>query len=665
MPIENPDGLLSDSRHPRLIRSLEEIVANALIPQMLHTVDGRMLAVSQALTELSGYTLEDIPTGLDFMMLARRMDRDQAAASAEAYQAMFSAGPPYPREEVEIFTKAGERRSWLFQVTAVSEAVDGSRYVISSAIDLTDSKRAEGELAKKHDFIEKIFFTHPDALYVFDLQEQRPIFQNRHIGESLGYTSDEIHDLGPELPIRLMHPDDFARFPELLDELALAEDHEIHRFEYRMRHKDGRWRWIVSQDTVFSRDDQGRVRYVLGTGSDITDAKIAQQDQLEMSLHMQELQKMESLAMLAGGIAHDFNNLLVGIMGSADLALMQLAPNSPAIEDVQRIQETAVECAELCKQLLAYAGKGKFVVEAFHLANVIEQIGHLLQISISKKISLRYEFSENVPPVEGDTRQIRQVIMNLIKNASDAIGNESGWITVTVGVAEVSRSYLEGAVIGGDLPAGLYVTLEVSDTGCGIPREDLQKIFDPFYSSKREGRGLGLAAARGIINNHGGALRVYSEVGKGSSFKILLPASQTPVTPTDVLGPVQPVSTGGGTVLVVDDEETVRSVAMRSLKHLGFSVLQATDGREAVAIFREYQGEIRLVLLDMMMPGLGGTETFHQLRQVDPNVRVILMSGYNEQEATNAFTGKGLAGFIQKPFRHGELAHLINGVLGL
>jgi PAS domain S-box-containing protein len=646
----------------RLVQELTEFVGDSPIPQIVHTADGRFLACSRELTRVTGYTCADVPTIREWLIKARRIPEDKADVLVDEYLRRIAKGPPYASIDVEVYAHDGEVRNWLVQVTSSYER-GGERILVSSAIDLTDKKKAEREVQEREEFLQRIFNAHPTVLYVYDLEKQAPVFQNRQIGSDLGYTFDEIHSMGTELPMRLTHPEDRAKLPRQFARLREAADHEILEIEYRLRAKDGSWHHFISRDTPFKRGADGKVVQIIGVATNVTESRRVEQERLEMSMHVQELQKMESLAMLAGGIAHDFNNLLIGIMGSADLAMMQLPATSPAHDDLKRIQTTSVECAELCKQLLAYAGKGKFVVEPFYLADMIQEIGHLLQISISKKIALRYDFSDNVPAVEGDIRQIRQVIMNLIRNASDAIGDRSGVITVSVGLVEANKSYLETTFLGEHIDEGYFVTLEVSDTGAGIARADLPKIFDPFFSKKREGRGLGLAAVRGIIKGHGGAMRVYSEQGKGSSFKILLPASEKPVAQPKPVEPTHAASLGGGTVLVVDDEETVRVVTTRSLKMMGFSVLIATDGREAIAIYREYRDEIRVVLLDMMMPGLGGAQTFQRLRQLDPEVNVILMSGYNEQEATNAFAGKGLAGFLQKPFKHQDLADTIERAL--
>jgi CheY-like chemotaxis protein len=373
---------------------------------------------------------------------------------------------------------------------------------------------------------------------------------------------------------------------------------------------------------------------------------------------MQQTQKLESLGVLAGGIAHDFNNLLVAILGNAGLALMELPKESPARQTVQAIETAAQRAAELTRQMLAYSGKGKFVIEPLNLSKLVEEMAHLLEVSVSKRAVLKYRFAPNLPPIEGDATQIRQIIMNLITNASDAIGERSGVISISTGLMHCDRAYLQSSYLDSDLPEGDYVYLEVADTGEGMDEATRERIFDPFFTTKFTGRGLGLAAVLGIVRGHSGAIKLYSEMGRGSTFKVMLPAAalldQSGAEPSHGSTAPAAAETRALTVLVVDDDETVRSVTRRMLEHAGYTVLQAADGVEALEIYGANPG-IDVVLLDMTMPHMDGEETFRELRRISGDVKVVLTSGYNEQDATERFAGKGLAGFIQKPYRPAEL----------
>jgi two-component system cell cycle sensor histidine kinase/response regulator CckA len=395
---------------------------------------------------------------------------------------------------------------------------------------------------------------------------------------------------------------------------------------------------------------------VLGTYEDITKSKKAEEEQRRLEAEIQYAQKLESLGILAGGIAHDFNNLLVAVLGYADLALASLSQATPAYQHVEEIQTAARRARELTNQMLAYSGKGRFVVRRLQINEVIREMGQLLQASIPKKVQLRYELTTDPSSVDVDVAQIRQVVMNLVTNAAEAIGDGSGAITLATRWQHVDEAYLRRTGVNETLPEGEYVFVEVSDNGCGMDNATRERIFEPFFTTKFQGRGLGLAAVLGIVRGHGGAIVVYSEPGKGSCFKLLLPAAQgqlpaeaEPARPATATAPL------AGTVLVVDDERVVREAAGMMLEHLGFEVQVAADGAEALDAFRKHRGEIRLVLLDMTMPRMDGEETFRELRRLAPDVRVILASGYNEMDATSRFVGRGLAGFIQKPFTMAEL----------
>jgi two-component system cell cycle sensor histidine kinase/response regulator CckA len=353
---------------------------------------------------------------------------------------------------------------------------------------------------------------------------------------------------------------------------------------------------------------------------------------------------------LAGGIAHDFNNLLVGILGNADLALRDLPPNSPARDNLEEIGEAAGRAADLARQMLAYSGRGRFVVETVSLMPLVQEMANLLQVALSKNAVLEYDFAEDTPCVEADATQLRQVVMNLITNASEAVGETSGVVTVATGSVFCDSEYLAGCYLADGVAEGEYAFLEVSDTGHGMDAETVAKAFEPFFTTKFTGRGLGLSAVLGIVRGHHGAMRVDSEPGHGTTFRVLLPAVGDPAPPTDQ--PVVPDGgwRGDGTVLLVDDEETVRQVGTRILERLGFRVLTAVDGEQAVSVFARDPQRVDCVLLDLTMPNMGGEETFHELRNVRRDIRVIVTSGYTEQDVTARFAGKGLSGFVEKPF---------------
>jgi CheY-like chemotaxis protein len=327
------------------------------------------------------------------------------------------------------------------------------------------------------------------------------------------------------------------------------------------------------------------------------------------------------------------------------------------VDNLYKIEEAAARAADLAKQMLAYSGKGKFVIENINLNLLLEDMLHMLEVSISKKAVLRLNLIPELPSVEVDATQIRQIIMNLVINASEAIGEKSGVIAVTTGCMDCNKDYLKDVWLADNLYQGLYVYLEIADTGCGMDEHTRAKIFDPFFTTKFTGRGLGMAAVLGIVRGHKGAIRVYSELGKGTSFKILLPASDRPVSIFNH-NKVEDNWKGSGTVLLVDDEETVRGIGKEMLQEFGFTTITANDGREAVEIFKTTPG-ISLVILDLTMPHMDGEQCFRELKQLNPDIKVIMSSGFSEHEVTQKFMGKGLAGFIQKPYKLSDLKEAI------
>ena len=412
---------------------------------------------------------------------------------------------------------------------------------------------------------------------------------------------------------------------------------------------------------------QGGKTLLAGYTIDITDLKQAQLEREQITRKMLEAQKLESLGVLAGGIAHDFNNLLTGIIGYTSLASMDLPPGSPVHTYLEPISKASARAAHLCKQMLAYSGKGRFVVQRLDLGHLVEETTQMLQLSISKKAVLRFHLEKGLPPIEADATQIHQVVMNLVINASEAIGDRSGVISISTGLTRVDRDYLHGTLMAPELPEGEYVFLEVADNGCGMSPETQARIFDPFFTTKFTGRGLGLAAVLGIVRGHKGALKVTSELGHGTTFKLLFPAvagtiesSKASSTSTPDVAQWQ----GKGSVLVVDDEETVRSTLVSMMKFMGLDPVLASDGQEAVNVFSADPGRFALVLLDLTMPHVDGQQAFVELRRIRPDVRVVLMSGFSQKDALSRFPDKGPESFLQKPFRMESLREVLRGALG-
>jgi PAS domain S-box-containing protein len=416
---------------------------------------------------------------------------------------------------------------------------------------------------------------------------------------------------------------------------------QVWKGEIRNKAKDGSFYWVDTTIVPFLGEDGAPCQFV-AIRADITQRK-------ETEDSLRQSQRLESLGVLSGGIAHDFNNLLTIVMGNANLAASHLPPESPAQAYLNQIESATLRAADLTRQLLAYAGKGRMQVIEVNLNRLVVEMTQLLTVSISKKAAIRYDLAPDLPGILADPSQMQQLFMNLVTNASEAIGDEAGGlITIRTGVQRIDATYTGRLLPALPLAAGTYVTMEVSDTGCGMAPLVLERIFDPFFTTKFTGRGLGLSAMLGILRSHQGSLKVYSEVGRGSVFRLFLPA----VIPDQEPASVQPTTgwRGHGLLLLVDDDLNARAVARSMAEDLGFHVLEATDGQEALALFELRHAEIALVLMDLTMPHLDGGQAFLRMHSVNPKVPIVLTSGYSEQDVLAEFTGSGLAGFLPKPY---------------
>jgi PAS domain S-box-containing protein len=519
-------------------------------------------------------------------------------------------------------------------------------YVIPEGREVTERKQAEKELHRLAMAIE-----YSSELVNMATMDGNMVFLNGAGCRMLGIDPDEVEKTN----IMQVIPDHLTGLvtTELLPALMRGETWKG-ELQYRNL-KTGQLTDVHAVTYPVADPVSGELLFLANVSMDMTEQKRAEQERQQLEAQVQHMQKLESLGVLAGGIAHDFNNLLTGILGNAELALMDVPATSPAQENLLGIERAAVRAADLCRQMLAYSGRGRFVIEALDLSGVVMEMAHMLEVSISKKVQLTYNLKSNVPPIEADATQLRQIILNLITNASEAIGDDRGEITLSVGVMECDRAYLSGAFIDKTLPVGTYTFLDVSDTGIGMDEETITKIFDPFFSTKFAGRGLGLSAVLGIIRGHQGAIKVASKPGTGSSFRVLLPAIEG-VSPQERRQPrASPSWRGEGLVLLVDDEEAVRAVARDMLERAGYEVVTASDGCKAVTVFEKHLDEIVLVLLDLTMPVMDGEETLRELHRLRNDVPVILCSGYDEQDVTCRFDDQELAGFLKKPFTWEQL----------
>ena len=578
-----------------------------------------------------------------------------AQGFVKIFDRVYATGEPFVADgrRADVPTVPGgplKERYWnlTFQATHNDDGViDG---VSTFAFDVTDHVRARREAEEARRQYDELVNTLGIVVWRVDPEGWRPEWVRGHVAEVLGIEPEAA--LQPEAWWAGIHPDDV--------EVVRAARSSVRRAEYRVEYRrltgDEAWRWIAESGQL--RQEAGAEQpSAWGLLQDVTERVLHRQERERLQDHLLHVQKLESLGVLAGGVAHDFNNLLTAILGNASLAEMQLATGHPATRAVNSMVAAARRASDLTRQLLAFSGRGHFKVLPTDVNEQVVELTVLLEASIPKKVNLRIEPHENLPLVAADGSQLSQVLMNLVINGAEAIDEQGGTVVVRTGVQVLEQGDLLSVGPFAAAAPGAFVFVEVSDSGAGMDESTLARIFDPFFTTKVNGRGLGLAAVQGIIRGHQGLIRVYSEPGRGTTFKVFLPALtrgalQYPPAET-------PAGRLNGTVLVVDDEPSVREFARAALEFGGYRVVEAADGRLGVDAFRALAGEIDVVLLDLTMPRMSGEEALSEMRKIRPATRVILSSGYNEVEATRRLVGRASVEFIQKPYTVRELLALL------
>jgi two-component system, cell cycle sensor histidine kinase and response regulator CckA len=555
-------------------------------------------------------------------------------------------------EEVAIETLKSGATDYVLK-NRMSRLCPSVRRAVQEVDQKKERRRAEEALQSSQRFAQQIADASPNLLYLYDVINQRNAYINHTISKITRYSMEDIHGQKLGFLVTLLHPDDRDSVCEQIKQWETLEDDEITEMEYRLKRADNDWRWLHSSHTVFSRTPEGKPLLILGTAQDITEKK-----RLEEQLH--HAQKMESIGTLAGGIAHDFNNLLTAIIGNAQLGLANMADDDPVKDRLMEIEKAGKRAGELTRQLLVFSRRQRIERRLININDTIGDFLKMLHRIIGEDVEVRFLTDAGLPMVLIDPGQIEQVIMNLAVNARDAMSG-GGQLIIEIHTVTLDDSYChEHAFI---IP-GQYVQIVFSDTGSGMDAETQQRIFEPFFTTKDVGKGtgLGLATVYGIIKQHDGFIQVYSEVGHGTTFKIYLPISHDTVE--EILPEVQTKAVGGSeTILVVEDELGLRRLAKQILSELGYTVLTAEDGEQAMEIYKASKDQIDLMLVDIIMPKMGGREVYEQLQKMGSKTPIIFMTGYStEMFQSNFIENKGAA-LIQKPYSVISLGQKVREVL--
>ncbi len=570
-------------------------------------------------------------------------DRDAALAglarcteTAQPYRAEYrfrrKDGSYFPLEDHGIF---------LLGSTGRAERMLGTMR------DISERYSAAWALRESEERYRSVVEQAQDMIFLVDLDTLAIVQANQAFHRALGYTPEALQSL---TLYELVNAD-----KDSVDRnLALVEEQGSAAIGRRVyNHADHTTREVEVTGSILQRGTQ---RLMVTLARDIS-------ERLATERALQQSQKLESLGILAGGIAHDFNNLLTAMMGNLSLAQMKSHPSSPSWPYLDALERSLQRAADLTRQMLAYSGKGRFVTQTVDLNQTVSEMTHLLSVSISKDISLRFDLGRDLPPMDADPAQLQQLVMNLVTNASDAIGAHEGVIRITTRAEELSA-----ARIASDFPAqtvepGPHLLLEVADTGCGMDAATQLRIFEPFFTTKVKGRGLGLSAMLGILRGHRAGIHIQSALGRGTTFQIFLPSHAGAQIAQEDLTTSAPLAIRpDAAVLVVDDEDGLRESAVELFRLLGFgSVFEARDGLEALEVYKARKDQIVLVFMDLTMPQMNGGEAFRALRELDPELKVILTSGFDEESCLEG--GERPSAFLQKPYRFRQLRHVVAQVL--
>jgi two-component system cell cycle sensor histidine kinase/response regulator CckA len=627
-------------RAQRIQRQLAAIVESSFDAIISKTLDGTVVSWNKAAEQVYGYTAEEM-MGRSISMLA---PPDHVVEISQLLERIRRGEQVETLETVRV-RKDGQRIHVALSISPIKDAAGAIVGASTIARDITARKRAEEALRESEERYRALYEDNPTMYLTVDA-EGTVLSVNQLGAEQLGYTVEEL--VGQPV-LNVFYEDDKEAVREHLV-TRLQNPTQVAHWEFRKVRKDGSMLWVKEAARAVQGTDGNPV--VLIACEDITERK-----QLEAQLR--QAQKMEAIGQLASGIAHDFNNLLTSIGGFTELLLREALEGSQQYRDLHQVKVAAERAAALTRQLRLFTHQEKGERRPTQLNSVVEETRDLLEHSIPKEITIELHLEPGLWAVEADPSQMSQVLMNLCVNARDAMA-DGGTLTletrnVTLG-AERAQAILAA-------PPGRYVCLSVSDTGCGMSPEVQARLFEPFFTTKEVGRGtgLGLAVVYGIVRGHEGFITVYSEEGQGSTFRVYLPAIALAVEESEV--EVSELPTGTEVILLVDDEGAVRKLGQRILEGCGYTVLMAEDGFQALEVYQAHQGEIALVVLDVVMPQMGGRECLRQLRQSDPQVRVLISTGYTARSLAKELVAEGVLGVVEKPFRIRDFATAVRAAL--
>ena len=620
--------LESEERYRSILEAVPDSIA------ITRVEDGRYLQVNEAFCQMRGYSREEVlgRTQLDLNLYVNKEDREHLIKILKEKGEINGF-------EVQYRKKDGATIDTLLSARPLEYAKDDC--LLAVVTDVSKLKRAQDAFRESEEKYRLLVENANDAIFI--IQDQKVKFPNPkaiEMGRNLAVDLEGVPFLD------YIHPEDRQMVIERHSK-RLKGEKVPNTYSFRLMNRDGGELWAELNAVLINWEGKPATLNFL---RDIT-----LQQQLEAQI--QQIRRLEALGTLAGGIAHDFNNLLMGIQGRTSLMMMTTDFSHLHYEDLKGIEDIVKSGVDLTKQLLGFGRKGKYEVKPTDLNKLVHTSSQMFGRT-KKEIKIHAKYQKNIWAAEVDRGQIEQVLLNLYVNAWQAMpgGGELYLQTENVTLDEsYSNSY--------EIKPGRYVKISVTDTGMGMDEATKERIFEPFFTTKQMGRGmgLGLASAYGIVKNHEGILNVYSERGKGTTFNICLPACEKEII--DEKKPIEEFIRGTETVLLVDDEDIIVDIGKKNLEKLGHKVITARNGKEAVELYKKNQGNIDIVVLDMIMPEMGGGETYDKLREIDPDVKVILSSGYSLEGQASEILKRGCDGFIQKPFRMKQLSRKINEVL--